>query len=93
MLVSLQSDDCYITGKLDWGDIELAMVLMGHFFENESRRKMLESAEHLGNDGQELNVQNIKESKYEAADPQVVVNNHNNFNPKEKVNFMKCLSE
>ena len=93
LLEKLGIDLLYSTGEIRWGNVNVAMVPTGHFSGNKSRRKLFEGAKKLANDGQEAHVQEILESKYEAADLDEVTENQVQLTINEKSQFRKMLGK
>ena len=66
---------------------------MGHFSDNKSRRKLFRNVEQFENDCQETYLDEMKKSKYEAANLEEVLNKQANLNPKQKGKFYDLLKK
>ena len=91
LLEKIGLDLLYSTGEIRWGDISVKMVPLGHFSDCKSRRRMFEGVTRLVIDGQETYVQQILESRYEAADLNEVVEAQTSIDGIRKGKFKSML--
>lgn len=92
-MTNLGIDFVYSTDSIQWGNVSVPMVPMGHFSRNASGMKLFELASSLENGGQESLVQKIRERKYEPANLDEVVESQVYMNPEQKGKFRSMRNQ